>query len=86
MQAVSWIVARLVDLDLANLEHVDPDLAIRGRQQDRGRLDRLRPSCGAEYLKLARSAEHAVDDIEIGGGSVGIGEAAHHGQPADHHR
>jgi hypothetical protein len=33
MQAVSRIVARLVDLDLPNLKNIYLDLAIHGRQQ-----------------------------------------------------
>ena len=86
VQAVTRIVARLVDLDLPDLEHVDLDLAVRRRKQYRGRLDRLSSSCGAEHLKLRHFTEQPVDDIEIGGGAVRIGEAAHHGQPADHHR
>lgn len=51
---------------------------------NRGRLDRLRSPRGAEHLKLRHLAEQPVDDVEIGGSAEGIGEAAHHGQPADH--
>jgi hypothetical protein len=35
MQPVARIIARLVDLNLANFEHVDLDLAVLGRQQHR---------------------------------------------------
>jgi hypothetical protein len=75
MQAAARIAARPVDLGPPDLEHVGLDLAKGCWQQYRGRLDRLRTSRSAENLKLGHFAEQPADDIDIGGGTVGTGEA-----------
>jgi hypothetical protein len=42
-------------------------------------------SRGTEQLKLREFAEQPVDDIKVGGGAVGTGQAAHHRQSANHY-
>jgi hypothetical protein len=74
MKPVARIVAGLIQLDLAHLEHIHLHRPVRRRQQDRGRLDRRSTVSRPEDFELRHRTEQAVDDVEVDGGSVGFRE------------
>jgi hypothetical protein len=64
-ETITRIVTWLVDLDLADFEHVDLNLPIRGGQQHGGGLDRLGISCRSEHLKLRHLTAQPVNKIKL---------------------
>jgi hypothetical protein len=86
VESIARIVARLVELDLTDFEHVDLDRSVRRREQHRSRLHRLCTVGCSEDFELRYVAEQAVDDVEVDCGAVRTGQPGQYGEAADDYR
>jgi hypothetical protein len=86
VEAIARVVARLIELDLTDLENVDLDLSVRRREQHRSRLHRLRTIGCPEDSELRYVSEQAVDDVEVDCGAVRTGQPGQYGEAADDYR